>query len=322
MRPSPVPTAAPPDGPVWDGEALLFTSIPVPAGTIHNRILRYDPGTGEVTDFRKWTNRVVGLAMSPDGILYGCQSGARRLVRFNSDGSTSPMAYRVDGKFHNQPKDLAVDRRGRIWFADPVWGPPVQGGLRNHELEPYSIDYRAVLRLEHASSDAPITRMTRDTHVPLAVALSPDEDILYVSESDDDPAGKRELRAYPINADGSLGQCAVLHTFGSDHRGVHRGVSGMCLDSGGNIIACAGSGRSGPGPMVYVFSPPARSSKPTTCMQNPPTAPSAAPPSPTSTSPPPKATSSAPPTPAAGDWTNYRGQPEPPLDKVLQSIAR
>lgn len=249
------PYGSPTDGPVWDGETLLFTSIPVPAGTIHNRILRYDPGTGEVTDFRRWTNRVVGLAISQEGILYGCQSGARRLVRFNSDGSTSPLAYRVDGKFHNQPKDLAIDRRGRIWFADPVWGPPVQGGLRNHELEPYSIDYRAVLRLEHASSDAPITRMTRDTHVPLAVALSPDEDVLYVSESDDDPEGKRELRAYPVNSDGSLGQCTVLHTFGSDYRGVHRGVSGMCLDSDGNIIACAGSNQSGPGPMVYVFSP-------------------------------------------------------------------
>jgi gluconolactonase len=29
----------------------------------------------------------------------------------------------------------------------------------------------------------------------------------------------------------------------------------MCLDAEGNIVACGGSERSGPGPMIYVFSP-------------------------------------------------------------------
>lgn len=252
------PYGSPTDGPVWDGEALLFSSLPLPANTINNRILRYDPQSGAVTDFRRWTNRVVGLAFSADGILYGCQSGARRVVRFNRDGSTSPLAYRVDGKFHNQPKDLAVDRQGRIWFADPVWGPPVQGGLRNHELEPYSVDYRAVLRIETPNRDAPLRRMTTDTVAPLAVALSRDEDILYVAESSEEPQGRRELRAYPINLDGTLGDYALLHSFGADYRGVHRGISGMCLDTGGNIIASAGGASSGPGPMIYVFSPTGR----------------------------------------------------------------
>ena len=252
------PYGSPTDGPVWDGDALLFTSLPLPANNINNRILRYDPQSGAVTDFRRWTNRVVGLAFSADGILYGCQSGARRVVRFNRDGSTSPLAYRVDGKFHNQPKDLAVDSRGRIWFADPVWGPPVQGGLRNHELEPYSIDYRAVLRIETPNKDAPLRRMTNDTTAPLAVALSRAEDILYVAESSEEPAGQRELRAYPIKADGSLGDYALLHSFGADYRGAHRGISGLCLDTDGNIIAAAGGEGSGPGPMLYVFSPAGR----------------------------------------------------------------
>jgi len=29
----------------------------------------------------------------------------------------------------------------------------------------------------------------------------------------------------------------------------------MCVDSEGNIVACAGWQRSGPGPLVYVFAP-------------------------------------------------------------------
>jgi len=96
--------------------------------------------------------------------------------------------------------------------------------------------------------------MTYDTCSPTGIALSQDEKILYVA---DNGLGqdKRELRAYPIQDDGTLGSYIVLHIFGLDYRGPHWGVSGMCLDSEGHIIACAGSERSGPGPMVYIFAP-------------------------------------------------------------------
>lgn len=39
------------EGPAWDGEALLFTHIP------ESRILHYDPRTGAVTEFPKYTDR-------------------------------------------------------------------------------------------------------------------------------------------------------------------------------------------------------------------------------------------------------------------------
>ena len=251
------PYGSPTDGPVWDGESMLFTRMYDPANSIENRILRYNPQSGEVTDFRSWTNRTAGLTIA-DGILYGCQSGSRRVIRFNADGSASPLAHKVDGKYHNQAKDLVVDGLRRIWFADPIWGPPVQGGLRPHELEPMLVGYAAVLRMESPTRDAPIKRMTFDTTSPTSVLLSRDERILYVSENNNDEPGKRELRAYPILDDGSLGSYRVLHTFGADHKGVHRGIDGMCLDSAGNIVACAGWDRSGPGPLIYVFSPEGR----------------------------------------------------------------
>jgi len=68
----------------------------------------------------------------------------------------------------------------------------------------------------------------------------------------------RQLRAYPIREDGSLGTYDALFTWGDDARGVHRGIDGMCLDAEGNIIATAGWEVSGPGPMLYVFSPTGR----------------------------------------------------------------
>ena len=252
------PYGSPTDGPVWDGEALLFTQLTFPFNAANNRILRYDPSSGEVTDFRRWTNRTCGLAFSRSGVLYGAQSGGRRLVRFNADGSTSPLAHKLGGIYHNQPKDLAVDRRDRIWFCDP------HGDLReamNPQIHD-KLDHASVLRLESPSLDGSITRVTYDTDAPMALALSPDEQTLYVAESSQDPDGPRELRAYPILEDGALGQYRLLLAFGKDGgewRGdVHRGIYGMCLDNGGNVVAVAGGEEAGPGPMVYVITPEGR----------------------------------------------------------------
>ncbi|MCH7606047.1 MAG: aldehyde dehydrogenase family protein [Chloroflexi bacterium] len=196
-----------------------------------------------------------GEAFSADGILYGCQSAGRRLVRFNADGTTTALAHKLGGLYHNQPKDMAVDQQGRIWFTDP------HGNLReaaNPQIKD-KLDHASVLRM-HAPphQDAPISRMTYDTDAPNALLLSRDGRTLYVAESSEEIQGKRELRAYPILEDDTLGAYSLLHVFGADDNGVHRGVSGMCLDNEGNILACAGWNRSGPGPMIYVFSPQGR----------------------------------------------------------------
>ena len=252
------PYGTPTDGPLWDGEALLFTQLTFPFNAANNRILRYDPATGAVSDFRRWTNRTTGLALSPSGVLYGAQSGGRRLVRFNADGSTSPLAHKLNGIYHNQPKDLVVDSNDRIWFCDP------HGDLReamNPQIHD-KLDHASVLRLEAPTLDAAITRMTYDTDSPMALLLSADESTLYVAESSEEPHGPRELRGYPILDTGALGQYRLLHNFGSDgargRGGVHRGIYGMCLDGDGNVVAVAGGAEAGPGPMVYIFTPEGR----------------------------------------------------------------
>ena len=251
------PYGSPTDGPVWDVEALLFTQLTFPFNAADNRILRYEPATGHVTDFRRWTNRTCGLAFSPSGVLYGAQSGGRRLVRFNADGSTSPLAHKLDGIYHNQPKDLVVDSRDRIWFCDP------HGDLReamNPQIHD-KLEHASVLRLEAPTLDAPITRITYDTDAPMALLLSPDESTLYVAETNDAPDGPRELRAYPILDNGAVGPYRLLHSFSRDSAGrggIHRGIYGMCLDREDNIVTVAGGVGAGPGPMAYVITPGGR----------------------------------------------------------------
>ncbi|MBX6426324.1 MAG: SMP-30/gluconolactonase/LRE family protein [Variibacter sp.] len=239
------PFQGPANGIVWDGKAIIFSLME------EMRLMRFDPESGTTSELRKYTNRVNGLAFGPNGELYGCQEGGRRLVEFSPDGRLFAVDALLDGKYHNYPSDLTVDSQGRIWFADPhsqtlAFGPQIFPPL----------DHASVLRLERNERRAwTLTRITYDTVAPRSVLLSPDEKTLYVAEGEPREGQRRELRAYPIREDGTVGSYTVLHTFGSDHRGPHRGIEGMCLDADGNIVACGGWRRSGPGPLVYVFSP-------------------------------------------------------------------
>jgi len=259
MKPSAVPLT---EGPVWDGEHLYFTHIRA------SRILRYDPKGREITEWRTGTNRTNGLAFDSQGRLFGCCSGGRSIVRLDPDGRNVVIADRVEGKKLNTPNDLAIDRKGRIWFTNP-WN---EGNI--DATERTELDNKSVLRADPQSDGSyKVTRVTIDTTMPNGVLVSRDQGTLYVAESGYARGIARELRAYPIREDGSLGPFATLFTWGEDAKGVHRGIDGMCLDADGNIVATAGWEVSGAGPMIYVFSPagrvlethPVPANRPTNC---------------------------------------------------------
>ena len=192
------------EGPIWDGEAILFTHIPT------SRIMRYDPNSGAITEARGNTNHTNGLAFDNRGNLFGCCSGGRAIVRFDADGGSVAVADRVDGQKLNTPNDLAIDRQGRIWFTNP-WNA---GNIDPSEVE--ELDNRSVLRADpQPDGSYSVTRVTFDTTMPNGVLVSPDQRTLYVAESNSDRIDlNRELRAYPIGEDGSLGAYTTLHTFG------------------------------------------------------------------------------------------------------------
>ena len=238
------PYEGPTGGVVRDGDAVIFSTID------EGRLLGFDPKTNAVTEARRYTNRVNGLARGPGGELYGAQEGGRRLIEFTPDGRVVPVDALLDGKYHNQPSDLVVDRQHRIYFTDP-----------RHAVIPFGpaifpfLDHCSVLRLERNDRRAWVaSRITYDTASPRAVALAPDGNTLYIADGEPRATQARELRAYPIRSDGTVDHPAVLHTFGQDHRGPQRGIEGMCVDQDGNIVAVAGWRRNGPGPRVYVFS--------------------------------------------------------------------
>jgi gluconolactonase len=235
------------EGPVWDGEHIYFTQIR------KNRILRYDPKTDAIEEWRTGTNRTNGLAFDENGRLFGCCSGGRSIVRFDPDGKTVVIADRIGGKRLNTPNDLAIDRKGRIWFTNPI----NEGNWDKTEIP--ELEDRSVLRADpQPDGSYTETRVVFDETQPNGILVSKDQRTLYVAESGSERGIPRQLRAYPIREDGSLGPYDALFTWGEDARGVHRGIDGRCLDAEGNIMATAGYYVAGSGPMIYVFSPTGR----------------------------------------------------------------
>lgn len=239
------PFQGPANGVVWDGSAVVFSLME------DMKLMRFDPLTQQTTEIRKYTNRVNGLGLGLRGELYGCQEGGRRLVEFSPDGRMFKVDALLNGKYHNHPSDVQVDSNGRLWFTDPhsatlAFGP---------QLFP-ALDHASVLRLEKDDRNAwALKRVTFDTVAPRALLISGDERTLYVAEGEPRSGHLRELRAYPIVDDGSVGEFSVLATFGADHRGPHRGIEGLCRDNADGVVACGGWQKSGPGPLIYVFSP-------------------------------------------------------------------
>lgn len=234
------------EGPVWDGERLVFTDIPP------SRIMEFDPATGAARVIVEDTEKANGLARDGQGRLYGCQDAGRRVVRFEADGSRTVVAERFEGRRLNSPNDLAIDRDGRIWFSDPRYGP------RRDDME---LDHESVFLAtpdgdgddgrDGAGASYRLERATFDTTRPNGVLLDADQTTLFVAETPmPPPTGRRELRAYPIGPDFALGEPDVLYDFGE-----HRGVDGMTLAPDGSLLVACGWVKSGPGPRIAVFGP-------------------------------------------------------------------
>ncbi|MQG30734.1 MAG: SMP-30/gluconolactonase/LRE family protein, partial [SAR202 cluster bacterium] len=75
------------EGPAWDGQAMLFTDIP------NSRIMRYDPESGECSEYRTGTRGTNGLMFDAEGSLYGCSGEGRCILRFYPDGTSAALPH-------------------------------------------------------------------------------------------------------------------------------------------------------------------------------------------------------------------------------------
>lgn len=180
------------EGPVWIAErgVLRFSDIP------GNRVLEYaevDGTTREVSTSAEYTN---GRTMGLDGSVVECSHG-RRAVQIDRAASQEGAVYapevlvdRFGQARLNSPNDVVVKSDGTIWFTDPSYGikRPIEGHAGEEEYGD-----RYVFRFD--PSDGSLTPVVIDVEAPNGLAFSPDESVLYVSDSSIDPPDRDSASA-------------------------------------------------------------------------------------------------------------------------------
>ena len=166
------------EGPVWMHEdgSVLWSDIP------NDRMLRWHPVDGMTV----WRDRVEftnGHTREADGALLHCSHGQRAIVRTRLDAQARPLADeivvdRYQGRRLNSPNDVVVKRDGTIWFSDPPYG--IVSNHEGHQAESELGDNH-VFRFDPASGALEIASSVVDE--PNGLAFSPDESMLYVSDT-------------------------------------------------------------------------------------------------------------------------------------------
>lgn len=206
------PTVAP-DGSVY------FTEV------VNQRIMKL--GTdGKLTVFRENSNVANGLLFDPEGRLIACEgatfqrpgvkvSGIPRVTRTDmKTGQIEVLADHFEGKPLTGPNDVTIDSKGRLYFTE-------LGGA-------------AVYRIDAPGKIARILAAP-DVQNPNGIQISPDDRTLYLVEANQAQGGARLIRAYDLQADGSVTNMRVHFDFSPG-----RSADGMSIDAEGNLWAAAG----------------------------------------------------------------------------------
>ncbi|MFM1905130.1 MAG: Gluconolactonase precursor [Planctomycetota bacterium] len=237
------------EGPVWvatdrgglPAGCLLFSDLP------RNRVNRWQPGKGldvflEPAGFtgpagygrEPGSN---GLAIDHEGRLLLCEHGDRRLSRLEPGGGKRTLADSYQGKRLNSPNDLVVHSSGAIYFTDPPYGLP-----KNWDDPLRELDVCGVYRL---APDGGLKLVCGTMTRPNGIGLSPDEQTLYVAQSD---SAAPLWRAFAVQADGSLDEGRIFFDAKTLPPGRPGLPDGLAVDPAGNLFA------TGPGG-VLVFAP-------------------------------------------------------------------
>jgi gluconolactonase len=216
------------EGPVWfaDHECLLVSDLP------NDRILRWTE-SGGISVFRQPAGFANGHTRDREGRLIGCSHQDRCIKRTETDGTITILADHYRGRRLNSPNDVVVKADGTIWFSDPPYGinTDYEGGKQQPELPP------SVYRLD--PRDGSLSVVADDFQGPNGLCFSPDERLLYISETGlqfaPDPI--QHIRVFDVTDDGErLSAGRVFHTV------TPGAADGFRCDEDGNIWSSAADG--------------------------------------------------------------------------------
>ena len=210
------------EGPIWHPDGfLLFSDIPA------NIIYKFGSNQ-QVEVFRRPSGKANGNTLDKENRLLTAEHENRRVSRTEKDGKVITLADRYEGKRLNSPNDLVVKSDGSIYFTDPSYGVS-----KDRE----ELGFYGVYRL---APDGKLTLLVKDLVLPNGIAFSPDEQKLYVNNSE---AGY--IAVFDVKPDGTV---TNERLFAELKDASQSGVpDGLKVDLEGNVYS------TGPGG-VWIFS--------------------------------------------------------------------
>jgi gluconolactonase len=143
-------------------------------------------------------------------------------------GNLAVLADRYDGKRLNSPNDLVYGSDSTLYFTDPPFGLP--GVFEDPKKE---LCFSGVFMVR---GDA-VSLITDELAGPNGIALSPDEQHLYVGNWDPD---RKVVMRYRIAPDGKAANAEVFFDM-TDAEG-DDAIDGIKVDERGNLYVCGPGG--------------------------------------------------------------------------------
>ncbi len=231
------------EGPVWwkESKSILFSDVP------QNTVFIWtDNGKGAIpfikpsgyTGIGRYSGEPGsnGLTVDGKGNLISCEHGDRRvsIMPLNVPGGKRTISDNYKGKRFNSPNDVIIGSNGRVYFTDPPYGMPLQ------EKDIAETGVYGVYMHEKGKTTQIIRNLTR----PNGLALSPDEQTLYIGQSDPE---KPYYMKYPVKSNGKVGKGSILFDCTALNKsGLSGGPDGIKIDHLGNIWG------TGPGGILVV----------------------------------------------------------------------
>ena len=223
------------EGPLWHPDGYwLFVDLRREPPVIH----RMSPAGGTPEIVREPSGGTNGMTLDLQGRLLMCEGDNRRIARMEVDGTINVVADRWDGKRFHRPNDIVCRSDGSIYITNP------SGRVPEEEQE---IEWPGTIH--RIAPDGTVDLLAHDIDFPNGIAFSPDESVLYVSNTrelgerpdqywDGEIKPNQFIQAYDVAADGSLSNSRKFGDMASAEDGV---PDGMKVDAEGRVY-CTGSG--------------------------------------------------------------------------------
>ena len=189
------------EGPIWvkSGGYLLFTDVP------GNKMWKWsengglekflDPSGATAPDPNVWREAGAnGLAILDAKTILLADTGNRAIQKLDlATKQKTPVATLFEGKKFSSPNDVTRMKSGVLFFTDPPYG-----FKKFDEAPEKEVAFNGVYRM---ATDGTVTVVDKELHRPNGVALSPDESVLYVAQSE---PTKAIIMAYSLDANGNV----------------------------------------------------------------------------------------------------------------------